>query len=414
MKSDGEIMEILAAYDLTGSLRATAELTGCSHHTVARHVAARDAGRPIAEPAARDRVTDAFLPKIEEWVEASKGRIRADKAHEKLIALGYEGSERSTRRAVAQVKAAWRLGHVRVKPMVSMRVKGVTVLLAAAALCAGCSSPGVPGADSASVTGDPYDVYRAEDIELVIYSQKAIRVKCLSEKGYPEFEGLLADGPSDETRKRLAVSSATSLFKDATDAATRGFGFPREADPGSVIVHDPAFEQTFLECDNKGWQELGTTDATLHNDYISLSNRLVTSLMNGTGSAIGSATGKIAQCLVDQGKPVTVDPNSNWGISFGISMGTNSAPEPAPWKPKQTSGVELRPSHAAVPYVPTAAESELASAYYECSVSTKAREEFDDHVQKVKQEAIAKEESQLAELNPKIEELAKKAANLSA
>ena len=27
MKFDGEIMEILAAYDLTGSLRATAELT---------------------------------------------------------------------------------------------------------------------------------------------------------------------------------------------------------------------------------------------------------------------------------------------------------------------------------------------------------------------------------------------------
>ena len=62
MKSDGEIMEILAAYDLTGSLRATAELTGCSHHTVAKHVQARDAGRPIGEPAARGRVTDAFLP----------------------------------------------------------------------------------------------------------------------------------------------------------------------------------------------------------------------------------------------------------------------------------------------------------------------------------------------------------------
>ncbi|MCI0144127.1 IS21 family transposase, partial [Arthrobacter bambusae] len=86
----------------------------CSHHTVARHIAARDAGRPIGEPAARDRVTDAYLPKIEEWVESSKGRIRADKAHQKLLALGYEGSERSTRRAIAQVKAAWRLGHVRV------------------------------------------------------------------------------------------------------------------------------------------------------------------------------------------------------------------------------------------------------------------------------------------------------------
>ncbi|WP_298228097.1 IS21 family transposase [Gryllotalpicola sp.] len=114
MKFDGEIMEILAAYDLTGSLRATAELTGCSHHTVARHVAARDAGKPIAEPAFRGRVTDGFLPKIEEWVEASKGKIRADKAHEKLVALGYDGSDRSTRRAVAQVRTAYRFGHVRV------------------------------------------------------------------------------------------------------------------------------------------------------------------------------------------------------------------------------------------------------------------------------------------------------------
>jgi hypothetical protein len=107
-------MEILAAYDLTGSLRAAAELTGCSHHTVARHVAAGTlAGRSPNPPRGGGSRTR-YLPKIEEWIEASKGRIRADKAHEKLLALGYEGSERSTRRAIAQVKAAWRLGHTRV------------------------------------------------------------------------------------------------------------------------------------------------------------------------------------------------------------------------------------------------------------------------------------------------------------
>ncbi|SFJ35262.1 hypothetical protein SAMN05216561_12636, partial [Nocardioides psychrotolerans] len=38
-------MEILEAYDLTGSFRDAAELAGCSHHTVAAHVTARDAGR---------------------------------------------------------------------------------------------------------------------------------------------------------------------------------------------------------------------------------------------------------------------------------------------------------------------------------------------------------------------------------
>ena len=44
MKSAEEIMEILDAFDLTGSLRDAGELAGCSHHTVARYVAARDAG----------------------------------------------------------------------------------------------------------------------------------------------------------------------------------------------------------------------------------------------------------------------------------------------------------------------------------------------------------------------------------
>ena len=38
-------MQILEAFDLTGSLRAAAELAGCSHHTVARLVAERDAER---------------------------------------------------------------------------------------------------------------------------------------------------------------------------------------------------------------------------------------------------------------------------------------------------------------------------------------------------------------------------------
>lgn len=107
-------MEILAAYDLTGSFRAAGELAGCSHHTVAAHVRARDEGRPWPVRVTRVKVTDPYLPKIEEWVEQSKGKIRADRAFKRLKSLGYPGSERATRRAVALVKAAWKLGHVRV------------------------------------------------------------------------------------------------------------------------------------------------------------------------------------------------------------------------------------------------------------------------------------------------------------
>ena len=114
MKSVGEIMEILEAFDLTGSLRDAAELAGCSHHTVARYVAERDAGGQLEPRAARPMLIDEFLPKVEEWVRHSRGKIRADRAHEKLVALGFEGSERTTRRAVHEAKVAFNVGSVRV------------------------------------------------------------------------------------------------------------------------------------------------------------------------------------------------------------------------------------------------------------------------------------------------------------
>ena len=107
-------MEILEAFDLTRSLRDAAELAGCSHHTVHRYVAAREAGELSDRSVARPQLIDEFRPKLEEWIERSAGKLRADVAHDKLLALGFEGSERTTRRAVRQAKTAWKAGRVRV------------------------------------------------------------------------------------------------------------------------------------------------------------------------------------------------------------------------------------------------------------------------------------------------------------
>jgi hypothetical protein len=115
VKSAEEIMNILEAYDLTGSLRDAAELAGCSHHTVARYVSERERGRAMPGAAARrPGVIDGFLPKLEELAGRSKGKIRADVAHEKITAMGYAGSERTTRRAVAGLKGAYAAGRRRV------------------------------------------------------------------------------------------------------------------------------------------------------------------------------------------------------------------------------------------------------------------------------------------------------------
>jgi hypothetical protein len=107
VKSAEEIMNILEDCDLTGSLRDAAGLAGCSHHTVARYVREREQGRaPAGARVRRAGVIDPFPGKLEEKVERPEGKIRADVAHEMITAMGYAGSERTTRRAVAGIKRA--------------------------------------------------------------------------------------------------------------------------------------------------------------------------------------------------------------------------------------------------------------------------------------------------------------------
>jgi transposase len=114
LKNSEEVMEILEAFDLAGTLRGAGELAGCDHKTVSHWVRAREVaggGLPVSVRP-RPRV-DAFAVKIEEWVDRSRGRIRADVSHQRLVAMGYLGSERTTRRAVAEAKRRWRAEHGR-------------------------------------------------------------------------------------------------------------------------------------------------------------------------------------------------------------------------------------------------------------------------------------------------------------
>jgi transposase len=112
-KSGREIVEILEAYDLTRCAHSAAALAGVDEKTVARYVAIRDnGGDPLARPR-RVRSIDPFLSKVEEWVEHSKGRVRADVVHLRLTAMGFGGTDRTTRRAVAEAKTAWRVGNRR-------------------------------------------------------------------------------------------------------------------------------------------------------------------------------------------------------------------------------------------------------------------------------------------------------------
>ena len=107
-------MEILAAYDLTRSYRDAAKICGVSHNTVRSYVKARQNGAVAPVARQRGRLTDPFLSQMISWVEQSRGKIRGDVVHEKLVALGFTGCERTTRTTVAELKAKYRAQNVRV------------------------------------------------------------------------------------------------------------------------------------------------------------------------------------------------------------------------------------------------------------------------------------------------------------
>jgi len=113
-KKELEIVHILEAFDLTRCPWSAARLAGCDPKTVQHYVARRDAGRDPLQPGRRPHLIDPFLGKVEELVERSCGKIRADVVHDRLVAMGFGGDERTTRRAVAEVKTSYQAGRHRV------------------------------------------------------------------------------------------------------------------------------------------------------------------------------------------------------------------------------------------------------------------------------------------------------------
>ena len=101
MKSGRTQVELIALYEELGSYRAVGALMGCDHKTVKRYVEAAGGAGQLAPVLTRSRVTDGFAGLIAERVEQSGGRVTARRLMRLVRAAGYEGSERSLRRAVS-------------------------------------------------------------------------------------------------------------------------------------------------------------------------------------------------------------------------------------------------------------------------------------------------------------------------
>lgn len=102
-------MDIINAYEETGTMRAAAALCGTTHKTVKRVLDRRTAGqRPGRRRAPRPGLAEPFTDLIYRKVKATDGRITAKRLLPVARAEGYAGSARTFRRAVAAQKVLWR------------------------------------------------------------------------------------------------------------------------------------------------------------------------------------------------------------------------------------------------------------------------------------------------------------------
>jgi transposase len=102
-------LDIINAYEETGSLRAAAALCGTTHKTVKRVLERRAAGqRPGRRRAPLPGLADEFTDLIFGKVKATDGRITAKRLLPLVRAAGYTGSARTLRRAVALQKTRWK------------------------------------------------------------------------------------------------------------------------------------------------------------------------------------------------------------------------------------------------------------------------------------------------------------------
>jgi len=106
VKSGREQVEVIALYEELGSYRAVAALVGCDHKTVKRYVELAGELGQGAPTRQRARITDDYRELIRGKLEQSGGRVTARRLQRILLAAGYEGSERSLRRALAEERRA--------------------------------------------------------------------------------------------------------------------------------------------------------------------------------------------------------------------------------------------------------------------------------------------------------------------
>ncbi|MEV0895812.1 hypothetical protein [Actinoplanes sp. NPDC049802] len=270
------------------------------------------------------------------------------------------------------------------------------------------------GGRPAAVSGKSFDLIQGEKIDLLEYAVRKLTGSCLKDAGYPQMANVGVQRQNGTEMMFVLDGGRFRGFTSEKQARERGFGSVYPAEPARLVSYDKNFDKKLEECTDEANEKLGEDSRKTIEAYNEVANQVAGEFAVFLRKRVPSDIPALADCLEKEGFPLR-DREAflkMWDVKhFGIKLGANKkidqwAPSPA------KGGVQIGPPVAERPYTPSPQEAELAAAWYRCDAASGRVEKLLKDANATAAEITARNEDKLAELNPKIEDLAKKAADL--
>jgi hypothetical protein len=278
------------------------------------------------------------------------------------------------------------------------------------------TQPSGPVGPEAPEPRQPFDIILSGQVGLIDHAHVRIRNNCLADAGYPQDRDYQQARPQDPFAF-LTVSARDFGPTSEEEARRLGFGRDSEGEPARVVGTDANFETAAERCVQTAWDHLGPAARQIRTSYSDLVNVLAPYRMEVGAELPADLPVRTLDCMAKRGYTV---PNREEFLKtpshrlFGIRYGhLDSGPEET-WEPVRKPGtVEVGPAIPPRKYTPTPEESALAVAWFHCGHQTGRVDAQLAAVQRVQARYVDKHRTWIDELNPKIEELARRAAPIA-
>lgn len=296
----------------------------------------------------------------------------------------------------------------------AMAVVGTVVLLASAG-CAAQPAPRAAELPAQAPGSRPFDLFRRADLAVIEQADLKLFNDCLADAGYPQERAISkGPGPIVPALLRPAVSPRTEA-----EARAYGFGTPLPARPAAIVRKDSAFFDAAGKCETSAREPLGSPRevSSVRDRYAALGNSLVQDRTEKVQEIMVAYSKQLTGCLAGQGYRLkSGEQLSTRGdmSQFGVVRGSHVAAKPV--QPRRPEGlppeVEIQPAVPARAYRPSKSEVALAVAFVRCGHTIGLFAALDKAEPVMQQEIVERHVAEFSGLNPQIEALAAKAAEV--